>query len=70
MVARRDKTIAEQPELEFDKVGSFYLIRESFHLTAEAEAKSTERWKVDPTELDLQRFAGFVWSSRAFRRSE
>jgi phosphomannomutase len=35
----------------FDQVGSFYPVRENFHLTAEAKAKFTEKLKVDPTSL-------------------
>jgi phosphomannomutase len=51
MVAKRGKSISEQLEKLFDQVGSFYPVRENFHLTAEAKAKFTEKLKVDPTSL-------------------
>ena len=51
MVARRGKSLSAQLEELFDKVGSFYPVRENFHLTPEAKAKFTEKLKVDPTEL-------------------
>jgi len=51
MVARRGKSISDQLEELFDKVGSFYPVRENFHLTPEAKARFTQKLKVDPTEL-------------------
>jgi phosphoglucomutase len=51
MVAKRGKSISAQLEELFDKVGSFYPVRENFHLTPEAKAKFTEKLKVDTTEL-------------------
>jgi phosphoglucomutase len=51
MVARRGKSLSDQLEELFDKVGSFYPVRENFHLTPEAKARFTKRLKVDPTEL-------------------
>ena len=51
MVAKRGKSIGTQLKELFAKVGSFYPVRENFHLTAEAKAKFTEKLKVDPTEL-------------------
>jgi phosphoglucomutase len=51
MVARRGKSLSEQLEMLFDKVGSFYPVRENFHLTPEAKARFTLKLKVDPTEL-------------------
>ncbi len=35
----------------FTKVGSFYPVRENFHLTPEVKAAFTEKMKADPTEL-------------------
>jgi alpha-D-glucose phosphate-specific phosphoglucomutase len=51
MVAKRGKSLGKQLQELFVKVGSFYPVRENFHLTAEAKAKFTEKLKVDPTEL-------------------
>jgi phosphomannomutase len=51
MVARRGKSLSDQLEELFDKVGSFYPVRENFHLTPEAKARFTQKLKVDPTEL-------------------
>jgi len=51
MVARRGKTLGQQLKELFVKVGSFYPVRENFHLTVEAKAKFTEKLKADPTEL-------------------
>jgi phosphoglucomutase len=51
MVAKRGKTLGLQLKELFGKVGSFYPVRENFHLTAEAKTKFTEKLKVDPTEL-------------------
>jgi alpha-D-glucose phosphate-specific phosphoglucomutase len=51
MVARRGKTLGQQLQELFAKVGSFYPVRENFHLTPDAKAKFTEKLKVDPTEL-------------------
>jgi phosphomannomutase len=51
MVAKRGKSLGKQLQELFAKVGSFYPVRENFHLTQEAKAKFTEKLKVDPTEL-------------------
>jgi alpha-D-glucose phosphate-specific phosphoglucomutase len=51
MVARRGKSVGQQLQELFGKVGSFYPIRENFHLTPEGKAKFTEKVKSDPTEL-------------------
>jgi alpha-D-glucose phosphate-specific phosphoglucomutase len=51
MVAKRGKSIGTQLRELFAKVGSFYPVRENFHLTPEAKAKFTQKLKVDPTEL-------------------
>ena len=51
MVAKRGKSLGKQLEELFVKVGSFYPVRENFHLTEDAKAAFTEKLKVDPTEL-------------------
>src|SRR5580698_7120657 len=51
MVATRGKSLGQQLEELFDKVGSFYPVREKLHLTPAAKARFTEKLKVDPTEL-------------------
>ena len=60
MVAKRGKSISEQLQELFGKVGSFYPVRENFHLTAEAKAKFTEKLKVDPTELGGRKVTSVV----------
>lgn len=51
MVAVRGRSIREQLDELFAKVGSFYPVRENFHLTAQAKEKFTEKLKTNPTEL-------------------
>ena len=51
MVATRGTSIGEQLKALFAKVGSFYPVRENFHLTAEQKAAFTEKLKADPSEL-------------------
>jgi phosphomannomutase len=51
MVAKRGKSLGVQLNELFGKVGSFYPVRENFHLTQDAKAKFTEKLKVDPTDL-------------------
>jgi alpha-D-glucose phosphate-specific phosphoglucomutase len=51
MVATRGASLSAQLETLFAKVGSFYPVRENFHLTAGQKAAFTERLKADPTEL-------------------
>ena len=51
MVAKRGKSLGIQLEELFANVGSFYPVRENFHLTPEAKAKFTDKLKTDPTEL-------------------
>jgi alpha-D-glucose phosphate-specific phosphoglucomutase len=60
MVAKRGKSIGAQLEELFAKVGSFYPMRENFHLTAEAKAKFTEKLKVDPTALGERKVTSVV----------
>jgi len=51
MVAKRGKSLGQLLVELFAQVGSFYPVRENFHLTPEAKATFTEKLKVDPTEL-------------------
>jgi alpha-D-glucose phosphate-specific phosphoglucomutase len=51
MVAKRGRCLGAQLKELFAKVGSFYPVRENFHLTAAAWPKFTEKLKGDPTEL-------------------
>ena len=60
MVARRGKSITEQLNALFDKVGSYYPVRENFHLTPEAKARFTEKLKTDPTELGDRKVVSVV----------
>ena len=50
-VATRGTSIREQIEVLFGKVGSFYPVRENFHLTEEAKAKFTSKLGSDPREF-------------------
>ena len=52
MVAKRGKTVGDQLKDLFGKVGSYYPLRENFHLTGDTKDKFTEKIKRDPTELD------------------
>jgi phosphoglucomutase len=51
MVATRGKSLGVQLRELFAKVGSYYPVRENFHLTPEVKARFTEKLKADPTEL-------------------
>jgi phosphomannomutase len=51
MVARRGRSLREQLNDLFVKVGSFYPRRENFRLTPEVKAKFTSKLKADPREL-------------------
>ena len=51
MVARRGKSLGTQLKELFAKVGSYYPVRENFHLTAEQKARFTEKLRADPKEL-------------------
>jgi phosphoglucomutase len=51
MVAVRGKSLGVQLRELFAKVGSYYPVRENFHLTPEVKARFTEKLKTDPTEL-------------------
>ena len=66
MVAARGKSLGAQFKELFAKVGSFYPVRENFHLTPEVKAAFTEKLKTDPTELSGRK----VSQGRAHRRSQ
>ena len=51
MVAVRGRSLGEQLRQLFDRVGSYYPIRENFRLTPEVKEKFTEKVKTDPTEI-------------------
>ncbi len=52
MVATRGKTLGEQLQELFAKVGAYYPNRENFHVTEETKAKFVTKIKADPTELN------------------
>ncbi len=60
MVARRGRSLGEQLRTLFAKYGSFYPVRENFHLTDESKEKFTEKVKQDPTELAGKRVSQVV----------
>jgi phosphoglucomutase len=60
MVATRGKNLGEQLKEMFVKVGSYYPVRENFHLTPEVKAAFTEKLKQDPTELNGRRVTQVV----------
>jgi alpha-D-glucose phosphate-specific phosphoglucomutase len=51
MVATRGASLGAQLKALFAKVGSYYPVRENFHLTAQQKAAFTEKLKADPKEL-------------------
>jgi phosphoglucomutase len=51
MVAVRGKSVGQQLDELFGKVGSFYPLRENFRLTPEVKEKFTEKVKTDPQLL-------------------
>jgi phosphoglucomutase len=60
MVARRGASLGQQLNALFAEVGSFYPLRENFHLTAEVKAKFTEKLRRDPTDFCGSRVASVV----------
>jgi alpha-D-glucose phosphate-specific phosphoglucomutase len=60
MVATRGKSLGTQLKQLFAKVGSFYPVRENFHLTPEVKAAFTEKMKADPKELDGRKVSKVV----------
>ena len=60
MVAVRGKSLGEQLQQLFTRVGSYYPNRENFRLTPEVKEKFTEKIKTDPTELSGRKVAEVV----------
>jgi len=60
MVATRGKSLGTQLKELFAKVGSYYPVRENFHLTPEVKAAFTEKMKSDPTELGGRKVSQIV----------
>jgi alpha-D-glucose phosphate-specific phosphoglucomutase len=60
MVAQRKKSLGQQLQELFVKVGSFYPMRENFRLTPEVKAKFTEKLRVDPKDFSGQRVSEVV----------
>jgi phosphoglucomutase len=60
MVATRGASLGAQLKALFAKVGSFYPVRENFHLTAEQKAAFTERLKADPKVLSGRKVTSVV----------
>ena len=60
MVATRGKSIGMQLRELFARFGSFYPVRENFHLTSEVKAAFTQKLKADPTELGGRKVTGVV----------
>src|SRR6516164_6896041 len=57
MVARRKKSLQQQIQELFVKVGSYYPQRENFRLTPEVKEKFTEKLRADPREFYGQKVA-------------
>ena len=51
MVARRGGSLGTQLQQIFAEVGSYYPLRENFHLTPEVKQKFTEKLRSDPSEF-------------------
>jgi phosphoglucomutase len=51
MVARRGKSLAQQLKELFAEVGSFYSLRENFHLTQQVKEKFTEKLQREPRDV-------------------
>ena len=60
MVATRGSSLGAQLKGLFAKVGSFYPVRENFHLTSEQKAAFTERLKTDPKDLGGRKVVSIV----------
>src|SRR5579863_4065777 len=59
-VATRGKSLGAQLKELFNKVGSYYPVRENFRLTPEVKAAFTEKLKTDPTELSGRKVVSVV----------
>lgn len=60
MVAHRGRNLRTQLDELFAKVGSFYPVRENFHLTEQAKRSFTEKLKTDPKELGGRKVVSIV----------
>lgn len=60
MMACRKKSLGQQLQDLFAKVGSFYPMRENFRLTPEVKEKFTEKLRVDPKTFGGQRVSEVV----------
>jgi phosphoglucomutase len=60
MVAKRGKSLGQQLKELFAEVGSFYSLRENFHLTREAMEKFTGKLQKEPRELMGRKVAQLV----------
>lgn len=60
MVAVRGKSVGDLLRDLFAQVGSYYPLRENFHLTPQAKDKFTEKLKTDPKELQGLKVAQIV----------
>src|SRR5579884_335054 len=60
MVAQRKKSLGQQLQDLFAKVGSFYPTRENFRLTPEVKGKFTEKLRIDPRDFCGQRVSEVV----------
>jgi phosphoglucomutase len=60
MVATRGKSLGAQLKELFNKVGSYYPVRENFRLTPDVKAAFTEKMKADPGELDGRKVSSVV----------
>ncbi len=60
MVATRGASLGAQLKQLFAKVGSYYPVRENFHLTQERKAAFTEKLKADPKQLGGRKVAQVV----------
>ena len=60
MVARRGASLGSQLAEVFAEVGSFYPLRENFHLTPEVKQKFTEKLRLDPSEFHGTKVASVV----------
>ncbi len=60
MVAKKGKSLGQQLKELFAEVGSFYSLRENFHLTQEAMAKFTEKLRKEPGDLMGRKVAQIV----------
>ena len=60
MVAKRGKSLGQQLKELFAEVGSFYSLRENFHLTQEAMEKFTGKLKKEPRDLMGRKVAEIV----------